>query len=133
MNRFFRYHQLDAMDCGPTCLRMVAKHYDRTLSAQELREAAEIGKEGVNMLGIAQAAEKVGFRSLGVKISLDKLNKDAPLPLIVHWSQNHFIVVYKISKSQVFVADPARGLLKYSLAEFESQWANTLSTRIIKN
>jgi ATP-binding cassette, subfamily B, bacterial len=126
MNLFIIYSQLDAMDCGPTCLRMVAKHYGRTLSAQELREAAEIGKEGVNMLGIAQAAEKVGFRSLGVKVSLDKLQKDAPLPCIVHWSQNHFIVVYKISKNQVFVADPARGLLKYSLAEFESQWANTI-------
>jgi ATP-binding cassette subfamily B protein len=62
---FFR--QLDAMDCGPTCLRMVAKHYERNLSAQKLREAAEIGKEGVNLLGVAQAAERVGFRTLAEK------------------------------------------------------------------
>ena len=114
------------MDCGPTCLRMVAKHYGRSLSAQELREAAEIGKDGVNMLGIAQAAEKFGFRTLGVKVSLQKLKTDAPLPCIVHWGQNHFVVVYKISKTQVFVADPARGLIKYSAAEFESQWATTI-------
>jgi ATP-binding cassette subfamily B protein len=114
------------MDCGPTCLRMVAKHYGRNLSAQELREAAEIGKDGVNLLGIAQAAERVGFKSLGVKVSLEKLKKEAPLPCIVHWGQNHFIVVYKISKSQVFVADPAKGLLKYSFQEFESQWATTV-------
>ena len=114
------------MDCGPTCIRMVAKHYGRKFSAQELREAAEIGKDGVNLLGIAQAAERVGFKSLGVKVSLEKLKKEAPLPCIVHWGQNHFIVVYKISKSQVFVADPAKGLLKYSFQEFESQWATTV-------
>ena len=125
--KFNYYHQLDAMDCGPTCLRMVAKHYGRNLSAQELREAAEVGKDGVNMLGIAQAAEKVGFKTLGVKVSLEKLKQDAPLPCIVHWGQNHFVVVYKISKTQVFVADPARGLIKYSAAEFESQWATTIT------
>ncbi|NBA88713.1 ATP-binding cassette domain-containing protein [Emticicia sp. CRIBPO] len=120
------FNQLDAMDCGPTCLRMVAKHHGRTLSAQELREASEIGKDGVNLLGIAQAAEKVGFKTLGVKVSFEKLKQDSPLPCIVHWSQNHFIVVYKIKKDTVYVADPARGLLKYSTAEFESQWATTI-------
>lgn len=123
---FFYFHQLDAMDCGPTCLRMVAKHHGRSLSAQELREASEIGKDGVNLLGIAQAAEKVGFKTVGVKVSFEKLKEDSPLPCIVHWSQNHFIVVYKIKKDTVYVADPARGLLKYSTAEFESQWATTV-------
>lgn len=123
---FLHYRQLDAMDCGPTCLRMVARHYGRNLSAQKLREAAEIGKEGVNLLGIAQAAENIGFKSLAVKVSSKQLIKDAPLPCIVHWGQNHFIVVYKISKKLVFVADPARGLLKYSFSEFESQWATTI-------
>ncbi len=124
---FFYFHQLDAMDCGPTCLRMVAKHHGRSLSAQELREASEIGKDGVNLLGIAQAAEKVGFKTVGVKVSFEKLKEDSPLPCIVHWSQNHFIVVYKIKKNTVYVADPARGLLKYSTAEFESQWATTIA------
>ena len=119
------YSQLDAMDCGPTCLRMVAKHYGVGLSAQGLREASEIGKDGVNLLGIAQAAEHYGFRTLGVKVSISKLREDAPLPCIVHWGQNHFVVVYKISKSKVWVADPARGLLQYTVTEFESQWATT--------
>ena len=105
---------------------MVSNFYGQTLSAHLLREAAEIGKDGVNMLGIAQAAEKLGFKTLGVKVNLDKLKKQAPLPCIVHWGQNHFVVVYKISKNQVFVADPARGLLKYKEAEFESQWATTV-------
>ncbi len=153
---FLLFRQVDAMDCGPTCLRMVAKHYGRTLSAQKLREAAEIGKDGVNLLGIAQAAEKIGFRTLAVKVSLEKLRKDAPLPCIVHWGQNHFVVVYKITSGKflsrrrtfrssgtlaqsekevarddkdgwVYVADPGRGLLKYSFAEFESQWATTIT------
>lgn len=63
------------MDCGPTCLRMVAKYYRLDLSAQEIREAAEKCKDGVNMLGIAQAAEKVGFKTLGVKVNLEKQKK----------------------------------------------------------
>lgn len=121
MKTFPTFLQLDAMDCGPTCLCMVAKHFERNLSAQELREAAEIGKNGVNMLGIAQAAERVGFKTLGVKVNLEKLKKEAPLPCIVNWGQNHFIVVYKISKNQVFVADPAKGLLKFNFQEFGSQ------------
>lgn len=135
MRSIIIYRQLDAMDCGPTCLRMVAKHYGASLSAQELREAAEIGKDGVNLLGIAQAAEKVGFKSLGVKVSLDKLRQDAPLPCIVHWGQNHFVVVVFIkasngwgrSLSVVEVADPAKGLIKYTFQEFESQWASTVT------
>jgi ATP-binding cassette, subfamily B, bacterial len=90
---FFTYRQLETVDCGSTCLRMVAKHYSRSLSAQVLREAAEIGKDGVNMLGIAQAAEKVGFKTLGVKVNLEKLKKEALLPCILHWGQNQFVIL----------------------------------------
>jgi ATP-binding cassette subfamily B protein len=93
---FPHYHQLDQMDCGPTCLRMVAKHYGRLFTAQSLREKAQIGKEGVSMLGIAEAAETIGFRTMGVKIPFAKLAAEAPLPCIVHWDQNHFVVVYGI-------------------------------------
>nr|GFB21503.1 hypothetical protein [Tanacetum cinerariifolium] len=84
------YVKHDQMDCGPTCLRMVAKHYGRHFSAQSLRERAEIGKEGVSLLGIADAAEAIGFRSLGVQLSFEKLADEAQLPCIVHWQQNHF-------------------------------------------
>ena len=84
------------MDCGPTCLRMVARHYGRYFTAQSLRERAQIGKSGVSMLGIAEAAEAIGFRSLGIKISFEKLAQQAQLPCIVHWQQNHFVVVYGI-------------------------------------
>jgi ATP-binding cassette, subfamily B, bacterial len=93
MKPFTLYQQHDAMDCGPTCLRMVAKYHGAAHSAQYLRNLAEIGKDGVNMLGIAQAAEAIGFRTLAVKVPLHKLLEDAPLPCIVHWAQNHFVVV----------------------------------------
>lgn len=121
------FKQLDAMDCGPTCLRMVAKHYGKTYTLQTLREKSEIGKEGVSLLGIAQAAENIGFRTLAVSVTMDKLAKEAPLPCIVHWKQNHFIVVYKITKKQIFVADPASNLITYTHDEFETQWANTVT------
>ena len=96
MASFTHYMQLDQMDCGPTCLRMVAKHYGRSFTAQSLREKAQIGKEGVSLLGISEAAENIGFRTLGVKIPFEKLAAEAPLPCIVYWDQNHFVVVYDI-------------------------------------
>ena len=89
------YHQLDAMDCGPTCLRMVAKHYGKHYSLETLRQKSFIGREGVSMLGISIAAESIGFRTIGVHISFQQLC-EAPLPCIVHWKQNHFVVVYDI-------------------------------------
>lgn len=121
------------MDCGPTCLYMVASHYGKKHNINFLRENTEIGKDGVNLLGIAQAAEKIGFHTKGVKVNFQKLKEEAPLPCIVHWSQWHFVVVYKISskgfgKSRteiVHVADPASGLIKYTREEFISKWAST--------
>jgi ATP-binding cassette, subfamily B, bacterial len=123
---FTHYQQHQAMDCGPTCLRMVAKQYGRLFSIQKLREATQIGKEGVSLLGISEAAESIGFKTLAVKVPFKQLENDAPLPCIVHWKQNHFVVVYQIKKNKVFVADPAMGLLTYSNSEFESQWATTI-------
>lgn len=124
---FSYYKQFDAMDCGPSCLRMITKHYKKNYNLQTLRNKAEVSKVGVSLLGIAQAAEYIGFRTLAAKITIEKFLNKAPLPCIVHWGQNHFIVVYKISKSQVFVADPAKGLLKYTFQEFASQWATTVT------
>ncbi|MFM8743511.1 MAG: cysteine peptidase family C39 domain-containing protein [Cytophagales bacterium] len=85
------------MDCGPTCLRMVAKHYGKNYSLTQLRAKAYITREGVSMLGISDAAEAIGFRTLGIKVPFEKLVADAPLPSIVHWNQNHFAVVYKLN------------------------------------
>ena len=110
------------MDCGPTCLQMVAKHYGRYHSLQELRSKSFISREGVSMLGISDAAEAIGFRTIGVKIPIEKLEGEAPLPCIVHWYQRHFVVVYKIHRGKVFVADPAAGLITYSKDEFKKGW-----------
>ncbi len=109
------------MDCGPTCLRMVAKHYGRNFKVQTLRQLCEINKEGVSLLGISDAAEKIGFRSLGAKLSLEDLNI-AELPAILHWRQNHFVVLYKIKKQKYYLADPAKGLVTLTASEFSRNW-----------
>jgi len=115
------------MDCGPTCLRIIAKHYGKNYSLQNLREKSRITREGVSMLGISDAAEEIGFRTIGVSITFDQLVEEANLPCIVHWGQNHFTVVYKISKKQdkIFVSDPAEGRLKYTKEEFLKKWIST--------
>ena len=120
--RFPFYRQLDQMDCGPACLRMVAEHYGRSYSLQYLREKSYITREGVSLLGISEAAEAIGMRSLGVRLPFEKID-DIPLPCIVHWRQNHFIVIYEIKGDTIYVADPATGLLRYRRDEFSRGWA----------
>lgn len=126
MAKFPFYQQFDVMDCGPSCLRMVAKYYGKHFSNESLREKSYITREGVSLLGISDAAESIGMRSMGVKITFDQLKKEAPLPCIVHWGQQHFVVVYKISKGKVYVADPAFGRLEYSEKEFCEKWVSTV-------
>jgi len=125
MSSFPFYKQLDAMDCGPTCLRMVARFYGKHFSLQTLREKSHLSREGVSMLGIARAAEDIGMQSMGVSLTWEKLRNEAPFPVIVHWKQNHFVVVYKIRKDRVFVADPAFGHTIYSKKEFLKGWIST--------
>src|SRR5699024_5693932 len=125
---FHSYKQPDAMLCGPTCLRMIAKHYGRAISLEKLKRLSETTRSGSSLKNIADAAENIGFRSLGVKVSFTKLKEDAPLPCIVHWHQNHFVVVYKIKKEIVYVADPANGLLQFTQQEFIDQWIGNNAT-----
>ena len=138
--KFPFYKQQDAMDCGPTCLRMVAKHYGKNIAIQHLRNLCEIGKEGVNLLGIANAAEAVGFRTRAVKLTYKQFIEDAPTPCILHWGQNHFVVAPPPPKggfrklltnfipasfnNDLLLADPARGLIKIDKKEFLKQWAS---------
>ena len=98
MSRFPFYQQPDAMDCGPTCLRMIAKYYGCTLSLQKLRALSETTREGSSLLYISRAAEEVGFRTLGIKVNFQKLMQETPFPCIISWQQNHFIVVIKSRK-----------------------------------
>lgn len=124
--RFPHYTQLDAMDCGPTSLRIVAQCYGRHYSLQNLRERCHITREGVSLLGISDAAESIGFRTTGVKITWHQLRDEANLPCIVHWNQQHFVVVYRIARKRgkwwVYVSDPASGLLKYTEEQFLKAW-----------
>jgi len=101
------YLQLDTMDCGPTCLRMVAKYYGKTYSVQYLRSRSYITREGISMLGISDAAESIGFRTKGYRLTWEQLRDEVPLPCIVHWNQQHFVVVYDIKKKKSLFPFPS--------------------------
>lgn len=115
------YKQLNAMDCGPTCLRMIAKHYGKHYKIDSIREKSGFSKRGVSLLGISETAEKIGFRTRGVQINYEKL-QTIPLPAILHWNQNHFVVLTAINKTVVKITDPARGHLSYKREEFLHKW-----------
>ena len=114
------------MDCGPTCLRMVAKFYGRSVSLDYLRNKSEYGKQGVSMLGLADAAESIGLKSVGAKLNFEQLINDAPLPAIIHWDQYHFVVLTPgATKNKLVIADPARGIIKFNKEEFCKHWVST--------
>jgi len=121
IKKFPHYKQHDTKDCGPTCLKIIAKHYGRVVSIQQIRQLSETTREGSSLLDLSNAAEKMEFRSLAVKIDLNKI-VDIPLPSIIHWNKNHFAVLYKIKKGLYYVSDPAHGLLRYNKAEFLKHW-----------
>jgi ATP-binding cassette, subfamily B, bacterial len=120
------YKQHDAMDCGATCLRMVARSYGRYYSLEFLREITHIGKEGVALIDISDAAEKIGMNTLAAKVAWDRLADGLPLPMIAHWRQQHFIVVYEVTPQYVRVADPAAGKVKLTKEEFLDGWASDI-------
>lgn len=125
--------QLDVMDCGPACLKMIAKFYNKFYSLQHLRDKCGITKEGVSFLDLSHGAELIGLRSLSIKCTIDDLLQKIPLPAIVHWDNSHYVVVYKTVARQnsrkktsgngsVYVSDPAKGYIKYSSGEFINKW-----------
>ncbi|MEO1513550.1 MAG: peptidase domain-containing ABC transporter [Bacteroidota bacterium] len=128
--RFPFYQQLDQMDCGPTCVRMIAEHYGRSYSLQQMRKLCHLDREGVSFEGMSYAAEAIGMRTLAVKLPYEAEDEesaglmDVPMPCIVHWQQRHFIVVYKITDKFVWVADPAKARLKLRRRDFEKSWVS---------
>ncbi len=133
MAQFPNYIQPDAMDCGPTCLRIVAKYFGKHYNLNTLREMTFQTREGVSLLTLSDAAEKIGFRTQGARLTLAQLEQ-VPLPAVLHWDQNHFVVLYKIKKKKKgaegetwLVSDPGVGLVEYSRAEFQKHWATTVS------
>jgi ATP-binding cassette subfamily B protein len=122
------YKQLNKMDCGPTCLRMVAKFYGKYINIERLRRIIGFNKDGVNLLGLSYAAEKIGFRTRGVRLDFDQLINEATLPCILHWNQNHFVVLVSRRKNNLtgritlLIADPGKGMLRYSKIKFLENW-----------
>ncbi len=122
--------QRDAMDCGPSCLAMIAKHYGLQFCIENIRLSCALNKEGVSLLGISKAAESIGFKTIGGRLTFNTLAKEVTHPCIIHWNQNHFVVVYKVKKHSkgkytVYVADPAKGLVTYTKEEFCEHWIST--------
>ncbi|QQU04740.1 peptidase domain-containing ABC transporter [Myroides odoratus] len=131
MNKFPNYIQADSKDCGPTCLKIIAKFYRKKLNIQKLRELCETTREGSTLFSISNAAEQVGFRTMGIKISLLDL-KEAPLPCILFWNKNHFVVLYKVKKGKYYISDPAFGLLEYTEQEVLNYWIGNNATKSIE-
>ena len=122
--------QFDTMDCGASCLKIVAAYYGRRFDVSQIRQTCALNRNGVSLLGISKTAETIGFRTIGGYFPFDTLAIGTPLPCILHWNQNHFVVVYKIRKHKkgkytVYVADPARGLVTYTKEEFCEHWVST--------
>jgi len=115
-------YQLDAMDCGPACLKMICKYFGKYYSLPYLRDLCGITREGVSFLDLSYGAEKIGLHTLAVKADIQTLHEKVPLPCIVHWKSSHFIVVYKTTKQKIFVSDPAKDLLSHSHEEFRQGW-----------
>lgn len=122
INSFPFERQLDAMDCGPACLKMIAKHFGKYYSLQHLRDLCGITREGVSFLDLSYGAEKIGLHTLAVKTDIQNLHTKVPLPCIIHWQNSHFVVVYKTTNSKIYVSDPAKGLISHSFAEFQKGW-----------
>ncbi|MCG2460522.1 peptidase domain-containing ABC transporter [Flavobacteriaceae bacterium F89] len=120
--QFPNYRQLDQMDCGPVCIKIVAAHFGKDLDLDYLRDLSGLQKGGVSLEGVSDALETIGITALGITASLDELIEDIPLPAIAHWEGQHFVVVYKADKRNIFISDPAFGLVKYSHAEFLEKW-----------
>ncbi|NDV65751.1 peptidase domain-containing ABC transporter [Bacteroides sp. 224] len=114
--------QMDVKDCGPTCLKIIAKYYGKYYSLQYLRDLCGITREGVSLLDISYAADKIGLRTISVNIPMNDLIEKVVLPAIVHWGGNHFVVVYKTRKNKIYVSDPAKGLTSYTTEEFRKKW-----------
>lgn len=129
MNKPFPiFTQHDVMECGPTCLRMVMAYYGRNYPLERLRDMCHIQRDGVSLLGVAEAAEQLGMHTTGVKATLQQLVDEVPLPCILHWNQGHFVVLYEVKRTkeglQFKVADPVGQRITYTEREFLRYWAS---------
>ena len=122
LKRFPNMRQLDLTDCGPICLKIISKHYGKDLSINHSRKLSKKNREGVSLLGLSEAAEEIGFQTMGIKTPFSEIKVGIELPCVAYWNQEHFVVLYKITKQFVYVSDPAQGLVKYTHKEFKKNW-----------
>ena len=126
-NNFTFTHQHDSMQCGVACLQMICKCFGREYTMDSLSKLCFATTEGVSMLGINEGANILGLHTISTKTTISMLG-EASLPCILHWNQNHFVVLYKVKKGKKFyVADPGKGLVTYGLEEFKQHWISTKS------
>jgi ATP-binding cassette subfamily B protein len=131
LSKFPHYRQYDEMDCGPTCIKIISKYYKKDLSLEYIRELSRTTRQGSSMLGLREAAERIGFTTCGQKLSFEDLAVSTNLPVVAFWNQKHFIVIYKVKRGMVYVSDPAHGLLKYTESEFLKGWGDENGSGII--
>ena len=129
VSRFPSYRQLDQMDCGPICLKIVGEHFGREYHLDHLRQISSISKGGVSLAGLSNALTEMGIQSVGVIASLNEVKEEMPLPAIAHWRGNHFVVIYRCGRKFLYLSDPAIGLLKLSYQEFMDGWCQAGSNQ----
>lgn len=135
LKNFPFFKQMDSKDCGPTCLQMIAKYHGKSIRLADLRKWCHLDREGVSLRGLAIAAEQIGYRTLSVKLPFEASGNsasliDIPLPAILHWNHNHFVVAYKIDKKYVWIADPNQGKVKLDRNSFMHSWATDVDQGI---
>lgn len=113
--------QEKSIECGPICLQMIGKYYGRNLDLERLKKISKMDKNGTNLVGLSSAADSIGLKNLGVEISYQQL-VTAPLPAIIHWNGNHFLIAYKANEKKVWVADPSKGKIEYTKEDFCKGW-----------
>lgn len=122
LKRFPVEYQMDSQDCGPACLKIIAKHLGRFYSLQFLRDRCGITTQGISLHDLSTGAESIGLRTLAIKCTIAKVVDSIPFPAILFWNDNHFIVVYHADKKHIWVSDPAKGRIKYTHEEFRWGW-----------
>jgi len=122
LHRFPVDYQMDSQDCGPACLKIIAKYFGRFYSLQYLRDQCGITKQGVSLADLSIGAESIGLRTLAIKCTLEDVVNQIPFPAILFWKESHFIVIYHADKKYIWVSDPAKGRIKYTHEEFKAGW-----------
>lgn len=129
IDRFPFFSQLEANDCGPTCIQMIASYYKKRIPLEQIKEFCGISRLGITTLDLIECLKYIGFETAVVSISLNELQM-MPLPAILHWRKDHFVVIYKIEKNKYYIADPAYGKIKLPEEQFVQSWLNNRQTGI---